>query len=133
MPFTYTIAPELNLIRTSGQGDVTLTGLMLHMEKVIDDSLYRPGMNTIADMRQARILMTMQDTSDLIRLFLQQAKIRKRGRWAVVISRRPEVHMIRFFITFLEHLPFKMSVFDTPEEAAEWLEVSEVVPAENPN
>ena len=133
MPFTYTIESELNLIRTSCEGQVTLTDLAQHMQKVIGDPLYRPGMNTIADMRQARILMTLQDAPELIQLFIRQAKIRKRGRWAVVISRHPEVHLIRFFITLLEHLPFKMSVFDTCEEAADWLASSEEDKAANPN
>ena len=91
------------------------------MRTVCEDPLFQPGMNTAADSRHSQIQMTIQDTPDLIRLFIQQARIRKRGRWAVVIRRHPEVHLIRFLITFMEHLPFKMSVFANTGEALVWL------------
>lgn len=121
MPFTYSIAPESQIIHTIGEGRIALVDLVEHMQTVADDPLFRPGMNTVADLRNARILMSFQEAPDLIRLFIRQAKIRKRGRWAVGINRHPEVHMIRFFITFLEHLPFQMGVFDNCEDAVRWL------------
>lgn len=125
MPFTYTIAPEHNIIHTNAEGRISLGDLDEHMRTVAHDPLFRPGMNTIADLRQARIFMSLQDAPDLVRLFIHQAKIRKKGCWAVLIDRHPEVHLIRFFISFMEHLPFKMRVFGNAEDARRWLQGSE--------
>ncbi len=121
MPLTYTIDPQHKIIHTIGRGNITLGDLAVHMKAVTEDPLFQPGMNTIADVRTAKILMSIPDTPDLIRLFIQQAKIRKRGRWAVVMTRYPEVHLIRFFISFMEHLPFNMSVFDSDTDAIRWI------------
>ena len=124
MPLSYTIDPQQNIIYTTGEGRISLGDLRVHMKTVSEDPLFQPGMNTVADLRHLQIQMTIQDTPDLIRLFIEQAKIRKRGRWAVVIRRHPEVHLIRFLITFMEHLPFKMSVFANTGEALVWLQGS---------
>jgi hypothetical protein len=78
-------------------------------------------MNTVADLRNARIMMSLQDAPDLIHLFVEQTTIRKRGRWAVVIHRHPEAYLIRFFGTLMEYLPFNISVFDNPKKAPCWL------------
>ena len=125
MPFTYTIAPQENIVYTTGEGRISLADLQEHMHAVSNDPLFQPGMNTLADLRNSKIIMSIQDAPDLIRLFIQQAKTRKRGRWAVVIRRHPEVHLIRFFVTFMENLPFKMRVFGNTQEALRWLRASE--------
>ncbi|KPJ77770.1 MAG: hypothetical protein AMJ54_06220 [Deltaproteobacteria bacterium SG8_13] len=132
MPFTYTIEPERNIIRTSAEGSITIIDLDKHMKSVADDPLFRPGMNTVADLRNVRIVISLQEAPDLVRLFIHQAKIRKRGRWAVVISRYPEAHLIRFFIAFLEHLPFTMNVFDNYEDAIRWLRDADAARATGP-
>ena len=125
MTFSYTIEVEQNTVYTNAEGSITFDDLHEHMKKVAGDSLFRPGMNAIADLRKARIRMSLQDTPDLVRLFLQQAKFRKHGRWAVVIDRKPEARLIRFFIRFMEHLPFDMGVFDNSGDALRWLAQSE--------
>ena len=129
MPLTYTIEPHDNIVYTVAEGTVTLADLRAHMQTVNDDPLFQPGISALADLRNAQIDMTIQDTPELIRLFIQQAKIRKRGRWAVVIRRHPEAHLARFFITFMENLPFKMSVFGNTFEALHWLRSCDREPA----
>ena len=124
MPFTYTIAPEENIVYAKGEGMISLADLRAHMQTVNQDPLFRAGMNAIADLRDTQIVMNLQDVPDLIRLFIQQASIRKRGRWAVVIRRHPEVHLIRFFVTFMENLPFQLRVFGKSQEALHWLRES---------
>ena len=121
MPLTFTIGPQDNIVYTIGEGSISLTDLREHMRTVNEDPRFKPGMDALADLRNSHIMMTLQDVPDLIRLFIQQAKTRKRGRWAVVIRRHPEAHLARFFITFMENLPFKMSVFGNTGQALHWL------------
>ena len=132
VPFSCAIETLQNIVHTNAEGSVTTGDLHAHMQLVIDDPLFRPGMNAAADLRKAKILMSLQDAPALVRLFLQQAKIRKRGSWAVVIDRHPEVHLIRFFISFMEHLPFNMRVFDNSVDAIRWLQRGEADLAADP-
>ena len=125
MPFTYSIEPRENIVYTTGEGRIAFADLQEHMQTVNSDPLFQPGMNAMVDLRNAQINMTIEDTPELIRLFIQQAKTRKRGKWAVVITRYPERHLIRFFITFMNHLPFKMNAFGDTAEALNWLRTSD--------
>ena len=90
MPLSYANHPQENIVYTTGEGRISLGDLQGHMRTVSEDSRFRPGMNTVVDLRNSQITMTIQEAPDLIRLFMQQAKNRKQGRWAVVIRRYPK-------------------------------------------
>lgn len=125
MGFTYTIETRDNFVFATAEGTIAFADLQEHMQTVISDPMFQPGMNAVADMRNAQIAMTIEDIPDLIRLFIQQAKTRKRGKWAVVMTRYPERHLLHFFITFMNHLPFKMKAFGDTGDALNWLRDSD--------
>ena len=71
MPLSYATDALQDIVHTDAEGSIMVGDLRARIKTVNEDALFRPGMNVVADMPKAKILMSLQDAPALVRLFLQ--------------------------------------------------------------
>jgi hypothetical protein len=121
MKFSYIIDKEKNLIYLKCKGKMSVGELVEPTNNIISDPLFKKGMNTIADLTEARI-----DTGyNEVKLFREYVKtiqdIRGPCKWAVITQKDLVYGIVRMFMAISEELIIKTQVFKNFEEAIKWV------------
>ncbi len=120
-PFVYEIDEAHGLVRVTGEGPVTLTDTIHHIEFMHSHPMYRQGMDNLIDLTNA----TMKGDYQIARqLYLFVRSVRHaygHCRWAFVVPRDVSYGLVRMFASMSESLPIRIEPFRTIEEAEVWL------------
>lgn len=86
MKFEYTIDSEAGLIFTKFQGKFDVETTISCLRRVYDDPRFRPGMDSLNDLRLATIDWDYEEL-ERFRTFVESVKeIRGRCRWAILLK-----------------------------------------------
>ena len=134
MPFKSIIRAEHDLVITVPYGEITNDELPAYYRDRLAEDTLCPGVRELVDGRWIDAFhVDAYGQRALVRL-LTDHRARVEGvRWAFIAGSPLEYGMFRMFEAQKSDLPFTTSVFDTPAEAAAWLEVPvEAVEHERP-
>ena len=97
MPLEYSIDPSENLIRTRCYGDFTFAEVITHSERVNSDELFRPGMNTLSDFREARFVGNVAEMSQYVEHSVKLYEVRGRCKWAILVGDEDFIGLVGIF------------------------------------
>lgn len=95
--------------------------------RVIEETLvhpdFRPGMDSIWDLRQADLTnLTREDMRRIVEYIERQDETRGTGyKAALVVSREVDYGFTRMYKTYADGLPVRLDIFRSLEEARAWL------------
>ena len=123
MGFEYSIHPGENLIRMRCEGEFYAGDLFAHTERVNADPLFRPGMDTLGDYREAEFADDASAMADILRQTESLSKIRGKCRWAVIAPDSDFIRMVKLFamVTKKRGAGIESRAFRTEEEAMAWI------------
>ena len=126
MPLEYSIDPTENLIRTRCYGDFTFSEVITHSEKVNSDGLFRPGMDTLSDFREARFVGNVAEMSEYVEHSVKLYAYRGPCKWAILVGDEDFVGLVRLFdlVTKQRGIGIETRGFWEEEAALDWLRES---------
>ena len=100
-------------------GSVAPSAVMSHMLAVGNDPRYLKGMDTLADLREARVAWNMQDIVEFRTLLFDSFQNRLSGRWALVTA----PSLVAGVTRLMENLFLRVDtrLFDNVDLARRWL------------
>jgi len=100
-------------------GSVSPSAVMSHMLAVGNDPRYLKGMDTLADLREARVAWNMQDIVEFRTLLFDSFQNRLSGRWALVTA----PSLVAGVTRLMENLFLRVDtrLFDNVDLARRWL------------
>lgn len=106
------------------QGELAWHDLAAAFDQVLDHADFAPGMNTLWDLRSARMhALSAADVRRIVAHAGRRRERRGRGRVAIVAERDIDYGMSRMFELFAaEQLPTPVMVFRDVEDAKRWFE-----------
>lgn len=127
MPYKYVIHPDQNLILQTLWGTVTAQELRDLATAMWSDPDYRPRMNILADLLQAKVVIPYDEMLGYTQYLSGNSNI---GRQAIVVSGQLEFGLARMYEQLTDQNVGRESfrVFFSMEEAERWL-ASTVPPA----
>ena len=123
MAIAYTIEPEANLIRVSYEGSFTIAEMITHSLRVNDDPLFVKGMNTLSDLREARLVDDVSAIRDYVEHAIDLKAVRGACRWACLVADEAGRDMIWSFDLVLRDRGGEIETkgFLDESEALAWL------------
>jgi len=122
MESSYTIEPGENLVRLKVWGELTAEGLVKLVARAGADPGYVPGMNAIADYREAH---ANWDYSEIqrVRDYVMQIRVPGEVRWAAIVRPGRLVAVAHILILISEALQarVRMQMFEDPQTALRWI------------
>jgi hypothetical protein len=121
MDCSYSIHPAEHLVRVHVTGGVTVQGMVDLIRQVSADALFRPGMNSLVDMREASGSWDFSETQRY-RDFLRHMAGEHSRRWAIVVRPGMLVGLVHLLIVISEPIAdrIRMELFDDPAIAMQW-------------
>lgn len=122
MPVEYRLEPGANLVMLTFKGKVSYDDVAAAFLDRVRQPDYRPGMNILADGRQASFDISTQDMVRLVALFEQRRQERGVGfRFALASGEDLTFGLGRMFEAHAARLPEQIRVFRDLEEARRWV------------
>jgi hypothetical protein len=122
MDLSYSIDAQEKLLRLQAWGKVTVDGLIDVLNRAQADPRYRPGMNSLADYREAH---GEWDYSEIQRLrdYILRVEVPCEVRWAGVLKPGSLAAAGHVLIVISEALGarIRMRMFDDPQRALRWI------------
>lgn len=121
MDCSYSIHPAERLVRVHVSGEVTVDRLVELTRQVSADALFRPGMNSLVDLREAFGSWDFSETQRY-RDFLRHMAGEHSRRWAIVVRPGMLVGLVHVLIVISEPIAdrIRMELFDDPATAMQW-------------
>ena len=120
MPITYSIDADLGVILEAWQGDVTAADLRRYWEAYLADPQVTALRRTLVDLREARILFTGMELSDLVWDVVKPALGAQRWTTAIVVARMVQFGVSRQYQVFAQAYS-RDAIFEDYGEALRWL------------
>jgi hypothetical protein len=125
MPVTIRVDKEAGIVHTTVEGIYTADDLIAEFDKLFDNSDFRPGMNGIADLRQAQTYPSSADVMRIARYLIEhQGKIGK-SRTAVLVSSDVSFGTTRMFQSYAGDSLIQTKIFQDLDQARRWLGLDE--------
>jgi hypothetical protein len=122
MPVTSSIDLDNNLITYLVTGDMTLDDVRGAVDVAVADPQFRLGMNSLWNLKDARIAITMTELPEMIGHLANINDKRGRGfKVAILVRRNEDFGLSSLFEMNSYGLPFHVRVFRSSSEATEWL------------
>ena len=123
MPIRVSIDRQRGLITTVISGAITPADLVAAYERIFADPDFRPGLDSLWDMRDARLAaFTTEHIRQTSEYILSQAARRGSGyKSALVASADLQFGLARMYEVFTERLPAEVGVFRDIDDALRWL------------
>jgi hypothetical protein len=127
MPLEYSIDPDANMIRMRCVGDFTFEELVAHTERVNADDRFRPGMNTLGDYREARLVGDISQMHDYLEHSERLYEARGRCKWAIMVADESFKNLVMMFdlVAKQRGVGIETRAFKEESEAEEWLHQKE--------
>ena len=120
MPITYSIDTELGAILEAWQGDVTAADLRRYWEAYLADPRVMALRRTLVDLRQARILFSGAELSDLVWDVVKPVLGGRRWTTAIVVARAVQFGVSKQYQALAEAYS-RDAIFEDYDEALRWL------------
>ncbi len=124
MAIDYTIDPEANLVRVTHRGEFTIAELIRHSLRVNEDPAFRPGMNTLTDLREAVLVDDVSEIRRYVEHSEELAKYRGACKWACLVPDEAALNLIWSFdlVTKNRGIPIRTRGFLEVADALAWLD-----------
>lgn len=117
----YKILTEIPVIVEYYEGLITLNDLIEFEIREMNDENYSPDLNTITDLRNAKLSALDYEVNEFVN-FLKQTKGIVGNRKVAIITNTPDqVAITSLYSMYTKDLPIKNEVFSTIEAAISWL------------
>ena len=121
MPVTMRVDKEAGIVYTTVEGIYTTNDLLAEFDKLFDNLDFRPGMNGIADLRQAKTYPPASEVMRIARYLIEhQGKIGK-SRTAVLVSSDVSFGTTRMFQSYADDSLIQTKIFQDMGQARRWL------------
>jgi hypothetical protein len=122
MAIKTTIDPDAGLITFSVTGDMTLDDTRRAVDEVVGKPGFDPAMNSLWNLKEARIAITMTELPAMLAHFSSIGDRRGTGyKVAILVRRNEDFGLSSIFEMNAPMLPFDVRVFRNTSEAMEWL------------
>jgi hypothetical protein len=121
MPVEYRIDVEAGVIHRSLIGEVTTDELLADFSRALEDPDYRPGMNSLTDLREVKPYAHRDDVLRVARFLLEHHERIDSFRAAVVVSSDSIYGMVRMLQQELKDTDIEIQVFRDFDAARGWL------------
>jgi len=122
MPVASTFDLAENLITYHVTGDMTLDEVRGAVDAAVADPQFHPAMNSLWNLKEARIAITMTELPEMIRHLASIHEKRGKGfKVAILVRRNEDFGLSSLFEMNAYALPFHVQVFRSSSEAREWL------------
>lgn len=116
------IDTDAGLITFKVTGDLGLDDIGQALEGLYDNPKFRPGMNSLWEIKNGTISVTATELPDLIELLKQQSSKRGAGyRTAIVVRRNMDFGLSTVFQMHAYSLPFEIKVFQSLTQGKRWV------------
>lgn len=122
MPVTIAIDPDSNLITYTVTGDMTLAEVQSAVEQAVERPDFRLGMNSLWNLKEARIAISMPELPSMISHLAGIDERRGTGfKVAILVRRNEDFGLSSLFEMNAYSLPFDVQVFRNSKEALDWV------------
>lgn len=122
MPVTIEIEPNSNLITYTVTGDMILADVQGAVERAVQRPDFRLGMNSLWNLKEARIAISMPELPSMISHLAGIDERRGKGfKVAILVRRNEDFGLSSLFEMNAYSLPFDVQVFRNSKEALDWV------------
>ena len=119
---TYEVDSERNIVFSKFTGTLDLDVLSSHIDHVVQDEAFREEMNTLVDLGEAVITMSIKELAALRKVLSVQESRTETTKWAVVTSSATINALINLTVPLIGMEKATIRAFDYRDSALEWLE-----------
>jgi hypothetical protein len=124
MPVSYHIDVKRDLVLTTASGILTDEDVLEHKAKLTNDTLFKPGMKELSDLR---FIDRLAVTPDGVRAMVQKDSLDKvqlvSHKLAIIVSQDLAFGMARMYQTLTQSNLENVGIFRSIEDARVWLQV----------
>ena len=121
MKYWYKISKDNNIIFLNCKGKIKVHEFSKPLNDIISDPLFEKGMNTIADITKAEVVMGYEELIQFREYVKTIQDIRGPCKWAVITKKSTSYRMIKKYSTISKNLTIKTKVFSKYKDAIEWI------------
>ncbi|MBN2585934.1 MAG: hypothetical protein JXA64_01480 [Candidatus Fermentibacteraceae bacterium] len=115
------VEPERRLVRIEIVGDSSTAEIIDAIDSAVSDPRTEPGFNILSDHTGVGEPLTTPQAHEMADHFHKLIDIMSGSRWAVVSRKAASIGMMRMLAVLLNNIPMTVEIFDSIEEAEEWL------------
>lgn len=116
------VIDEVNGIsRSTVTGEISLIALQTEIRRVMSEPSYNPHLPALVDVRQATSCMTTDEIVILAEAMRSRRELRSGARHALLVNAELMRGLYRMFHSFSEGGPIQYRMFESEEEAKQWL------------
>ena len=120
MPISYSINADLGVILETWEGDITAADLRQYWAGYLADPRVMAMRRTLVDLRQARIVFSGTELSDLVRDVVKPALGDKGWTTAIVVARAVQFGVSKQYQVFAQTYS-RDAIFEDYDAALRWL------------
>lgn len=119
----FRIYPDDNRIEVFYKGRVTIDVFKSVIHQVQTHADFRPGMDSVVDLRETFSLMSTDDLKVLVDFFSEIQTIRGACKWALVVGQNISESQARIVstLTSRENLSIQMKIFSQWDDGLAWI------------
>ncbi len=121
MPIKYWIERERRRVRSVVTGDFTTEKIFQVLQEATTHEDFEVGFDVLSDHTQIGEPLTTPQAQQMTAYVENMKEVMGRSRWAVVTTKPSSYGMMRMLSAMLEPVPIIIRIFDTLEEADDWL------------
>jgi len=123
MPVHIRIHPEVNLVVHTATGQLEVADIRDAFDRMLEDPKFRPGMNTLWDLREALVYSTPDKLQELVtHVALSREKRGSRYRLAILAKDSVLLMLADIFRALASPLAFQVRICREFDEAWDWLQ-----------
>ena len=121
MPIRIWIDKDQRLIRSEISGSFSEEDILNAINESVAHPGYEPGFNVLSDHTRVTEFITTPQAYSMARHLESLSEQMANVRWAVVTREPASNGMMRVMSVLVERVPMEVQIFETIEEAEEWL------------